>query len=98
MPVLIDPEGYETAHVHELLEPGNARVLEIGCGDGRLTWRYAHAARHVVGIDLDAARVQTAMRERPTDLSARATFAMADTLALPFPDRVFDRTLLAWSL
>ncbi len=98
MPVQIDPEGFETAHVHEFLRPANAHVLEIGCGEGRLTWRYALAARRVVGVDLDAVRVQTAMRECPTALSTRVAFAMADTLALPFPDQVFDGALLAWSL
>ena len=98
MPVQIDPEGFETAHVQKFLEPANAHVLEIGCGTGRLTWRYAETARRVAGIDLDATRVQTALRECPTQLSARVAFAIAEVRSLPFPAQTFDRSLLAWSL
>jgi 2-polyprenyl-3-methyl-5-hydroxy-6-metoxy-1,4-benzoquinol methylase len=53
MPIRIDPDNNET--------PDNfngQRVLEIGCGSGRLTWRYADQAAHVVGIDSDSTVMQ----------------------------------------
>jgi cyclopropane fatty-acyl-phospholipid synthase-like methyltransferase len=41
MTVRIDPEGNETDALFALVELEGQEVLEIGCGDGRLTWRYA---------------------------------------------------------
>ena len=34
-----------------LVDLGGAEVLEIGCGDGRLTWRYAERAAYVTAIE-----------------------------------------------
>ena len=44
----IDPEGVETRVVHDLIDFSAKNVLEIGCGDGRLTWRFADAAASVL--------------------------------------------------
>jgi tRNA G46 methylase TrmB len=52
MPILLDPEGLETNALFE--QAGSftgLRVLEVGCGDGRLTCRYAGQAASVVAID-----------------------------------------------
>jgi ubiquinone/menaquinone biosynthesis C-methylase UbiE len=47
---VIDPEA-EMAALRELGGLEGARVLEVGCGDGRLTFRYTPAARSVLAID-----------------------------------------------
>ncbi len=47
------------------------RVLEIDCGDGRLTWRYAEAAAHVSAIDPDPEDIATAMENCPPGLRHR---------------------------
>src|SRR5438105_693906 len=47
----IDPEGNETRTIHELVDFSDKDVLEIGCGDGRLIWRYADKVASVVGLD-----------------------------------------------
>jgi ubiquinone/menaquinone biosynthesis C-methylase UbiE len=93
-----DPEGIETQHLLALGDLANAHVLEIGCGEGRLTWRYAHHATHVVGFDLDAVRLTTAQQDCPPHLRPKVAFLQADSLALPFPADTFDRAILAWSL
>ena len=54
MAVRIDPEQNERAaltHIGAAFD--GARVLEIGCGDGRLTKTFADRARSVVAIDPD---------------------------------------------
>ncbi len=93
-----DPEGAERRH----LEPGAAftgkRVLEIGCGEGRLTWKYARSARRVIGIDPDAAALRYATIDRPSDLVEAVSFVRASAMNLPFPRETFDLALLAWSL
>ena len=93
-----DPEGTESRYLHDLADLDGARVLEIGCGEGRLTWRYARTARRVVGIDLDPARLSVAQRDCPPDLRPTTAFALADSQQLPFPRETFDQAILAWSL
>ena len=98
MGVLKDPEGNETKHLRRFVEPRGKRVLEIGCGDGRLTWRYARQAKSVAGIDLERDELRVAMIERPSDLESRAAFLQADSIHLPFASNQFDRAVFAWSL
>ena len=49
----IDPEGHEIAALARRLPPA-ARVVEIGCGDGRVTRRYNARVKWVTAIDPDA--------------------------------------------
>jgi ubiquinone/menaquinone biosynthesis C-methylase UbiE len=98
MPIQKDPEGTETLRLHQLADITGQRVLEIGCGDGRLTWRYAHSAAHATGIDPDFDSLKNAVRDCPTNLRAAVSFARASSLHLPFPHETFDRAILAWSL
>ncbi len=93
-----DPEQTETAYLHQFANLAGARVLEIGCGDGRLTWRYANSAGRVIGVDPDPARLATAAGDRPPGLRATVSFARAKSEALPFARETFDLAVLAWSL
>jgi len=93
-----DPEGIETVYLHDFARFAGARVLEVGCGEGRLTWRYADAARRVVGIDPDPERLRLASRDCPQALRPSVVFALAKAEALPFPRETFDSAVLAWSL
>ena len=49
-----DPEGAETDALARLAPVDGLRVLELGCGDGRLTLRYADSAASVLAVDPDA--------------------------------------------
>lgn len=77
---------------------GNARVLEIGCGDGRLVFRYAEPAALVVGIEPAIEPLATAARACPPALRGRVAFAKADAAELPFRREAFDVALFGWSL
>ena len=53
MPILLDPEGNESNALFNLpVAWTDASVLEIGSGDGRLTWRYADKVARVLAIEL----------------------------------------------
>ncbi len=100
MTMRIDPEGTETKHLLRyagLAQRSSKRVLEVGCGDGRLTWRYAAAAQQVLGIDLHADDLRVALIDRPRDLADRVHFARADALHLPLGDESCDLAIFAWS-
>ena len=98
MPSQRDPEGIASKHLYEFADLANARVLEIGCGDGHLTWRYAAAAKRVVGIDPNAMRLAVAYRDRPSTLRTKVRLAQTSTEALPFSSETFDVAILSWSL
>lgn len=65
--------------------------LEVGSSAGMMTQYFAQAFRLVVGIDVDQAAVQFAVRAH----AARAKFSLADGARLPFPDGSFDIAICA---
>jgi ubiquinone/menaquinone biosynthesis C-methylase UbiE len=99
MTVQVDPEGTESKYLHRYADFNfrQLRVLEAGCGDGRLTWRYAKAARLVTGIDLHPDDLRVAMIDRPANLAQSISFARADATHLPFGNESFDLAIFAWS-
>ena len=95
-----DPEGNETDALFDLVDLEGREVLEIGCGDGRLTWRYADRAAHVTAIEPfeDAiARAQEWLSEAPDERIDFRHVAFEDFAAASDAD-VFDVALLSWSL
>ena len=96
MAIRLDPEGNEIAAL-TLLVPSLAgsRVLEVGCGDGRLTRRYAERAASVLAIDPDEAAVAT-LRSDPPPGPVEIRAIGFEHLAAP--DHSFDVILLSWSL
>ena len=80
------------------LNASRKHVLEIGCGEGRLTWQYASETRATLAVDLDKDALRVARVDCPSDVKAKVHLAYADSLHLPFPKEKFDIAILAWSL
>ena len=94
MAVHEDPEGHEVAALFSTPASFTSRrVLEIGCGTGRLTRRYAHVAGPIIAIDPDADKIAQLIRALPA-VDARPLGIHQLDLA---PHSV-DVVLLAWSL
>jgi 2-polyprenyl-3-methyl-5-hydroxy-6-metoxy-1,4-benzoquinol methylase len=94
-----DPEGHETSALFDLVDLKGAQVLEIGCGDGRLTWRYAERAAHVTAIEPFADSIARAVeRLRETTLPVEFRNVSFEDFAADTDSDVFDVALLSWSL
>ena len=98
MAIRLDPEGTEKNLLFEMAEGfGGKRVLEVGCGAGRLTWRYAEQAAAVVGIDLDSESIAEAKATTPPNLKDKVEFWTQGILDYT-PGMPFDVVILSWSL
>ena len=89
-----DPEGNEARALSRIVPSfAGLRVLEIGCGDGRVTRHLAADALSVVAIDPDAEAIEALKAEWPA-VDARA-IGVAD---LVLPPRSIDVAVFSWSL
>ena len=98
MSIRLDPEGNEPAALFDFAESlAGKRVLEIGCGDGRLTWLFADQAARVVALDPDSDDIALAVKTCPPHLRERLEFQV-DTIQNFGSSERFDLALLSWSL
>lgn len=84
-----------------LIDFARLRVLEIGAGDGRLTWPFAGKARRWVALDPDADELRQAVRDRRDArprVRERVQLTLGDARRLPFPDGAFDLAFFTYSL
>src|SRR4051812_8231771 len=98
MTPLLDPEGAHLAALHRLGDFRGQRVLELGCGDGRLTVPIARDAVHVLAFDPDAEAVTRARDSLPAELADRVAYRVASGTAIDVEPHSFDLTLFSWSL
>ena len=99
MPILLDPEHNESNALFSLPITWTGKsVLEIGSGDGRLTWRYADKVERIVAIEPAAEKHTAVLQNRPNG------FEHVEFLNLGLDEFArkkkveFDLVLLSWSL
>ena len=102
MTIITDPQENEVRMLRAAAEWRGRRVLEIGCGDGRLTRRLARLGAVIEAIDPDPASIRAARRQWPRQMPRRlakaARFHVGEAEHLNYPDESFHRVVFAWSL
>ena len=94
----LEPRGPDQLYdlVGELRLPPEARVLDLGCGDGRhapaLAERFAVTVLGIDPVDRHLEEARDAARRRP-DLAGRVSFERGVAEAIPTPDASVD---LVW--
>jgi ubiquinone/menaquinone biosynthesis C-methylase UbiE len=96
---LFDEQKREIAVLSRLADFSGQRVLDVGCGDGRMTMLIAEIAGSVVGIDPNGDAIQQA-RKKVTDARCESVSLIAEdvntviaTWLAAFDVVVFSRSL-----
>lgn len=92
--MVIDPEESEVAALASRV-PVGCRVVEIGCGDGRVTRRYHARPDSIIAIDPDADAI-AAFREAGIPANVDVRDLTAEQFARPPASA--DVVLFSWSL
>ena len=98
MTFVLDPEEAHLAALRRLGDFRGRRVLELGCGDGRLTLGIASDAAFVLAFDPDAEAVERARQTLPDELADRIAYRVASGKEIEVEPHSFDLTVFSWSL
>jgi len=90
-----DLHDVEDRRIEALVDLDGARVLDVGCGEGRLTGFAAARASRVYAFDPNAERVEKARAATDGD---RVWFGVHGADALDVGRETFDVALCGWSL
>ena len=98
MTLRVDPEKNEVRALESVTDWRGKRVLEIGCGDGRLSLRLAS-----LGVVLDAndpkpEAIAKARKNLPKRYSEKVRYKVGQAERLAYRDASFDAVVFAWSL
>ena len=99
MAIKIDPAGRELRALERVTRWRGLHVLEVGCGDGRLTLRLAQlGAEKIRALDPEAKCVRAARAGTPRRHARRIEYRVGHAENLPYRTSEFDCVVFAWAL
>jgi ubiquinone/menaquinone biosynthesis C-methylase UbiE len=96
--ISVDPEGIEIKVTKKYVSFDRKDVLEVGCGDGRLTFQYAPETKSVTAIDPSRKAIASAKKKVPKKLVGILKFQVGRGEELDLPGESFDVVFFSWSL
>lgn len=89
-----DPQNAESRFIHNILSPSAGNLLEIGCGDGRLTGELLSISNTILALDPDAESIQKARHL----LEEGVNLILGSGESVPLPDCSVDTVVFSLSL
>jgi 2-polyprenyl-3-methyl-5-hydroxy-6-metoxy-1,4-benzoquinol methylase len=93
-----DQAGVEAARILELVPLEGTRVLDVGCGEGRLTLMAARRAASVYAFDPSAESIAAARAALPPERRECVQFDVHHAETFDAAGDRFDVALCGWSL
>ena len=92
------PRGMEVRLIERLVPLEGRHVLEIGCGDGRLTVQLATRAASIVAIEPNAEDIALARKAAASEGITNVSFRVQSAERLRVAGGPFEVALFSWSL
>jgi len=99
MTLVMDPAGAEIRALKRTTNWRGKRVLEVGCGDGRLTLRLAgFNPDKIVAFDPDPKLIRTARKNLPEKYKAKIQYRVGNAEHVKYKANQFDVVVFSWVL
>ena len=99
MALVIDPAGDEIRALMGVTNWRGKRVLEVGCGNGRLTLRLAGlGAEKIIAFDPDPKLIRTARKNLPKKRKDRIEYRVGHAEHVKQKADLFDIVVFSWVL
>ena len=95
---IVDPQERELAAIGRLVTWAAKDVLDIGCGDGRTSRRFARTAASVLGVDPDEAAIALARGAGKVHGDGSCVYRAADVVVLDLAPASYDIAVFSRSL
>jgi len=100
MTVAADPEGISAREILDFIDLRNKRILEVGCGTGRITFPLAEYTEFITAIDPISDDIKLAREKTPEDLEGKIDFIAVGIEDFEIAEKtpLFDLCIFTWSL
>ena len=99
MALTIDPAKQEIRALRKATHWRGKRVIEVGCGDGRLTLRLASLRPlKIEALDPDSKLIRMARKKLPERYAQRIYYQVGHAEKLKYPADTFDIGVFSWVL
>jgi ubiquinone/menaquinone biosynthesis C-methylase UbiE len=89
-PLLFEPTHQSVLHQLRLHAPGGGRMLDVGCGTGRLLQSAVQRYSLLVGVDPCVEMLESARARAASDVGHQPRFVGGRAEGLPFADETFE--------
>jgi ubiquinone/menaquinone biosynthesis C-methylase UbiE len=99
MALMVDPARDEIRALRKAVNWRGKHVIEIGCGDGRLTLRLASLwPLKIQALDPDGKLIHGARKNIPEHYANRIDYRVGHAEKLKYPEGTFDIAVFSWVL